>query len=203
MEHYYHAYADGNWAVAVAEHLHAIADIPFTRKFIGVVGTPANRAELLQHFPPPGRPWTQRQDGWELVAEAATGAEELTLDCIQRRTQDHDAAVLYCHTKGASSSNPFNGLWRRRMTASVVDWQRCTGLLATYDAAGPFWLTPQEHGRRIGDTPYFAGNFWWARAAYLRQLPQIPPGTARHWAEGWVGRSVACNAYNLLPGWPM
>jgi hypothetical protein len=48
--------------------------------------------------------------------------------------------------------------------------------------------------------PFFAGNFWWARASYLRTLE--PPLEESRWqAETWVSLGEP-KVYDVLPGWP-
>lgn len=191
LAHFYHAYADGNWKTAADEHLSAIAPIPFTHRCLGVVGTPRHRAEVSAYFP-----------GWEVVVEADTGYEDLTLNRLRAFAQDAEGKVLYAHTKGAGTSYWFNDLWRQRMTEGVAgQWQRCVTLLDSHDAVGSYWLTPQEWGAGVvGPIPLFAGNFWWATTAYLRKLPEIAP-ISRYEAEVWVGKNNP-KIFCLLAGWP-
>src|SRR5205823_955590 len=70
-----------------------------------------------------------------------------------------------------------------------------------YDACGPLLTIDPAHGYR-----YFAGNFWMARAAYLRGLPAYGefienPGTEafgpgdRHLAEIALNRTKQMRAY--------
>jgi hypothetical protein len=192
LAHWYHAFADGAWQAPVTEHLRAIEPIPFERKYLGVVGTPEHRAELLPHFP-----------GWEVVVEADTGYEELTLNCLRNYAQDAVSKVLYMHTKGASYPHPINDAWRRNMTKLAAgQWERCVALLDEYDVVGSYWLTPEKWGvKLIGPWPIFGGNFWWATTTHLRRLPPIVAPFTRWNSEVWVGKANP-RAFCLRDGWP-
>ena len=82
------------------------------------------------------------------------------------------------------------------MTRHVITgWRDCLDLLGQVDAVGCHWLPPQD-----GLWPFFGGNFWWATAAYLRQLPELD-WTTRWRAEDWIGIGQP-KVHDLLPGWP-
>jgi len=74
------------------------------------------------------------------------------------------AQVCYLHTKGASKPDPENPMWkywRRAMFEQVIDrWQEHITALATHDTSGPLWA---------GN--HYAGNCWWANAAWVASLP--------------------------------
>jgi hypothetical protein len=139
-----------------------------------VVGAASRRAVVAASLP------------GAVVVEAESGWEQVTLAALRDWVQDHDARVFYAHTKGAWSQSRLAEVWRQRMTEAVVDrWQHCVEALDSVEVAGPFWYRSPEpehadHGH------FFAGNFWWGRADYLRTLP-APRMTSRFDAEGWVG----------------
>jgi hypothetical protein len=65
----------------------------------------------------------------------------------------------------------------------------CKNMLATgYDAVGPLF---------VENPPYFAGNFWWAKASHIRTL-KLPTGT-RNEAEGWIGTNSRAKFFSLCP----
>lgn len=195
--HFYHLHAGGSWLPAVSGHVEAVkaAGLP-GRMLVGLVGPAHRRSEVAAFL-----------DGhlgagaWEPVAEAGEGFEQVTLTALRSWVHDHpgEAAVLYAHTKGAHNSNGYQDIWRQSMTARLVGgWLHCVDLLSEHDTVGCHWTLPEQ---RLADTaPCFAGNFWWARASYLRSLPEV--GMAdRGDAERWLGLGDP-QVFDLSPGWP-
>lgn len=130
-------------------------------------------------------------------------AENLTIVALEKWVRSHpDWAVLYFHSKGATrgSASTYDGYitkWREcLMKHCIHDWRLCvTALKNGFEAAGAHWLTGMGPDRSQN---LFAGNFWWAKAAYLMNLPSIfqrdriqMSGIAalesRHEAEVWIG----------------
>jgi hypothetical protein len=207
LRHFYHVYAGGGWAEAVAEHAAALGQAglscPVT---IGLVGPEEDRFRARERITERFYEWyLPEPDDW---IEADAGFEQVTLAPLREyalRCEDEEA-ILYAHTKGAYSNEPLNTEWRRSMTRFTVGrWVQCVSLISgdNYDTAGSHWLTPEEHHkppRFLVTTPMYGGNFWWARTDYLRKLP--PPGNDyRHQAEEWLGLAGP-RAYDFLPGWP-
>lgn len=195
IAHFYHVYAGGAWAPAAFEHAEALAAAEFpARPQVGIVGEDRDREVV--------RDWAQAE-GWEVVAEAEKGYEQVTLNVLRAWAADAPAGarVLYCHTKGAMNDHQgANTNWRREMTARVVgEWQIIQPLLDRRDAIGCCWKNQAEFPNFMGPETagHFAGNFWWATAAYLRKLPPVEAG-ARHKAETWIGRSRPVVA-DLMP----
>jgi hypothetical protein len=206
VRHYYHVHAAGAWSEPVREHAAALGESGFRGHVtVGMTGPPLDRARAREMIT------IRFADAGLLVArwlEEDKGFEQLTLQQVYYDVHQipGEFAVLYAHTKGAYDSTEFNALWRRSMTRHVVSvWGSNAKLLeGRYDAVGCHWLTPKKHhqperGRPV-TTPMFGGNFWMARASYLRRLP--PPGTEyRHQAEEWVGLGDP-KVRDLRPGWP-
>lgn len=205
IRHFYHVYGSGAWAGPAAEHAAALAQAGFTHPVtIGLVCAPGDR-ELVQKqvcglFEEEGLPlpdsWVFAASGWEQVTLAALRAYALA--CAE------DEAVCYAHTKGAWNDSRLSPYWRRSMTRHVIGgWRNCLRLLESHDTAGCHWLTPERHHRPphfVVRSPFYGGNFWWARSGYLGQLP--PPRTeSRFQAEEWIGLGRP-QAADLLPGWP-
>jgi hypothetical protein len=195
VRHFYHLYAGGAWAQPAIEHAAALAgfDGHITMSLVGPAGDRHSARVRLAPLLPIAVDWIE-VDG---------GSEQATLRAIAdwARTAG-DSVVLYAHTKGSHRQSIMQSAWRRSMTHSLLgQWRNCVELLKEYDTVGCHWLTPADSSDRFGDvrTPYYAGNFWWATASYLRRLP--PLGPERSDAEGWIGLGSP-RAYDLLPGWP-
>lgn len=179
LGHFYHVYADGAWEPIVFGHIdaltnsHLIQDLDFFR--VGIVGTEENRARVKDALP-----------FAEVVVEADKGWEQVTLNVLHETAKTFDGAIFYAHTKGAWSQSALADAWRISMTYDTVTrWRACVDALARVQAAGPYWLTSHEPEHKE-HRYFFAGNFWWARADYLRTLPR-PLTATRFQAEGWVG----------------
>lgn len=90
------------------------------------------------------------------------------------KTRPH-AYVLYLHAKGSTSKpeeRALNDNWRGCMMRNLVEnWRQCVkDLDGGYDVVGCHYMSGDQTppGQSI-----FAGNFWYAKASYLRTLPSI------------------------------
>lgn len=124
--------------------------------------------------------------------------ENLTILQIERWVPMHkDWAVLYFHCKGGSRppGDIKSANWRRCMSRLIWSWKQCVEDLEICDSVGVHWLTPPRTppGQYI-----WAGNFWWAKAAFLATLPRmvtrqrirmsgIGSPESRYEAETWIG----------------
>jgi hypothetical protein len=203
LAHFYHVYADGNWAPMVHEHCGALRRYGLYDALdvwaVGFVGTPDNIAAAratLDGLAP----------GYEVVATSSEGWEQETLNplwkwCRRRRAKGPRAALVgYGHTKGASRNDPIDQPWRRAMTYhNFVNWQRPVEALQNGTSiAGCYWHTGGPSSREgYGVGGMFGGNFWWTRADLLRQSP-APGMISRHYAEHWLGQ--LCEVTPLIPG---
>ena len=179
LGHYYHLYADGPWKPIFEEHWEKlrVSGLLFMLEFfrVGLVGSEENRARVRESLPMV-----------EIVAEASEGWEQVTLEKLLEGSQTFDGFIFYAHTKGASSNSELARQWRVSMTHDTVTrWRTCVEALYQADAVGPYWLKSDEPEHKE-HKHFFAGNFWWARAYYLRELPP-PRNDHRFQAEGWVG----------------
>jgi hypothetical protein len=206
IRHFYHLDANGRWLLPAREHVAALtaAGFPEGVSCVNITGKTARRLEV--------RDWLKCESGWPGVRaiEADGGFEQATLRVVRLWAIDNPGCVvMYAHTKGAFRPTEFNHEWRRSMTDDVVSgWKFCVSRLAYYEVVGPHWIdpvifphilnaSPEDGGSK---TPFFGGNFWWARTDYLAWLPV--PGTASRWdAERWIGLGRP-HAYDLRSGWP-
>lgn len=192
---FYHCFADGAYEQPVHEQAAALLDSGWGRRAVrvGVVGSPENRRAAVK---------LMRAYGLRVivVAEEASGFEQVTLRPLHRYAEQRPGGIMYAHTKGASNPSSWAHQWRASMTSLVVRrWRELSALLADFDIIGAHWLTPTDYPDSL-ITPFFGGNFWMARCGYLARLP--PVGHERADAEGWIGLGSAPRVLDLKPGWP-
>jgi hypothetical protein len=190
--HFFHCWADGNWRIPAEAHIRALTSSGFDGPItVGLVGTPAHRAEARDRF---DRAFTDVR-----FVEADHGHEEHTLRLVYEYVnQGNPGAVLYAHTHGAWHARDPRDV-ARLTRGSVEGWERCLGLLAdpAVDLVG---YLPRMHTRRHADGQLktgfgVKGNFWAATCDYLRTLeppPSLPP--TQTWRRGRNERWV-------LSGW--
>ena len=147
----------------------------------------------------------------KLLAHPATARGELpTLHYLQNWLPGHeDWYVLYFHLKGAIHKNELAYVaWRHRMQHVVIsNWKQCVlDMDQGIESVGAHWLTPKQYPALVS-SPFWGGNFWWAKASFLKTLPPMPEtATTRgefYLAESWIGRGPrppVVKDYN--PGWP-
>ena len=180
-----HSFARGPRSPVLAELLYAV-------EVSGLLGK-LDRLYIIhigEEIPPPGI--VRRYPGKvRLIHYSRDGCltERATLDLVRIFSDFHSSArILYLHTKGASYDppNPNVADWRRAMVHFLVErYFECLDALETSDLVGCNLLEqPHRH---------FSGNFWWANAMYLRNLPPVPTGD-RHEAEWWVLRHPGVDA---------
>lgn len=205
VHHYYHCYAAGAWSAPVRDHFTALgrAGLDDAAMTVGLVGPPRDRQAARERIEDMCRKWALAFPvAW---AEEDEGWEQVTLLRLYADLRDprvfppgEDAAVLYMHTKGASRDLDSSAAWRRSMTQALVsNWRQCTRLLWKHDAVGCHWVKAPEWPEQ---EPFFAGNFWWARASYLRTL-EAPLTESRWQPETWVSLGKP-KIHDMLPGWP-
>jgi hypothetical protein len=179
--HYYHLFAGGNWQAIANAHFDAIDEAGFPGEVrVGLVGDWRDR-------------WVARDmvtaRGASVCAEADFGFEQVTLRVLGAEVQAMEAAapVLYAHTKGAHHNWETQKPWREEMTDRLLRaWPARVADLRECDTTGVWWLTPEALPSCVA-TPYYAGNFWWATAGYLKTLPPVSYAS-RGEAEAWLGR---------------
>ncbi len=202
LYHFYHVFADGNWQPILIEHLATLKKSGLSERLstlhIGCVGHPENRRRV--------RHWLEALNvPFEMVTQADTGYEQVTLDSLYQFSLANQGWVLYAHTKGAANENDtvFRHRWRRSMSFFTIScWSQTITHLDTCDAVGCHWLTAEEYSVPIkSHYPFFGGNFWWARLDYLSRLGP-PTTTSRYHAESWIGQDPLIRIHDLRPGWP-
>lgn len=195
VHHYYHVYASGDWRTAVDEHFTTAQEAGFDPDIlvVGIVGSEHDRDEVIDAIVP--------YRNFFSIVEAREGWEHLTLDQMYQDATETEFYAVYGHTKGAAYPAEINTYWRRVMDKYTIrDWRNAVKKLeGHFHAVGPFWNQYME-----GQTPYFAGNFWWARSEAIAELGKVPD-TSRYEAEVWIGRvysefghPIFCNHNSIL-----
>ena len=132
--------------------------------------------------------------------------EGTTIHHIQElvHSTNEEFYVCYIHHKGISSGQ--SG-WRKYMQYwNIEKWKECVAKLDEgYDLCGASFLDNPPH-------PFYAGNFFWAKASYLRRCKRLKPPPEngfkpqfsgqphhRYDYECWHG-SGNPKAYDMHPG---
>jgi hypothetical protein len=127
-----------------------------------------------------------------------------TLKMLYDDCHNFDGKILYLHTKGATKDNQQTADWRRYMSYfNVAMWRKRRLELDLFDTTGVNLLgdkknysSPiEEWALHPSSAPlHYSGNFWWATASHVRNLPDPMVGYApsadwlrwRHMCEMWV-----------------
>ena len=130
-------------------------------------------------------------------------AENLTIIEIERWAPLHlDWLVLYKHSKGATHEpdshygKNVSAPWRRAMMEDLVmNWRQC---VADLESGADVACSHFMRGLADGTQNIAAGNFWWAKASFLANLPSmwlrerikqsgISAAESRFESEVWLG----------------
>ena len=183
------------------------------RMTIIVVSRWANARTEVQRRAPQAHVW-QVASGHEMATHIRLQADLAAIP--------DEALIFYAHSKGVTySESDARGPdelrkatdWRRTMAhLCIARWPEATRPLIgdDFDVSGAFYLTPERWkphcaamGIDFGDCPFFGGNFWWARAGFLKTLPKVDLSADRYFAERWIGmmpHRAASAFYNVWPG---
>ena len=196
IRHFYNAYSHG--PTQYSEHMAALRSsglLDECEMSVGLTGQPMAAAFL--------RASTEHT----VVAEDPKGWEQCTIAAMQSALPDmaDSDIVFYAHAKGSAFPSEFNDSWRKTMQHFNVDhWRTMVDALTDHDIACIWWISANYHPH-----PHPQGNYWWARAGYLKTLP--PVSMEDRWkAELFVGQGAprvfdaypgsAANAHVGLPG---
>lgn len=119
-----------------------------------------------------------------------------------------DWLVCFWHNKGVTHAwDQLNTVWRLCMERAVIrQWMQCVrDLNAGCDSVGAHWLTPEQY-RGIVHHPFWGGQFFWAKASFLGELPVLPdnPQKRDDWflSENWIGMGRRPKVKDYAPHWP-
>ena len=97
--------------------------------------------------------------------------EHPAMDLVDQLAAAEDLPILYFHTKAVRypSPDPFFETWRQYLNRFVAGADGWAAFLSgsDFDACGRLLMTELK----ADGLSFFAGNFWMARASYLRLLP--------------------------------
>lgn len=191
-------------------HLHLSADI-----YCAISGPLAERtARFVSLYD-----WVQILE----VSADDQAYEGLTLKKLYEHVHTHTAtqAVMYFHTKGISHMTGHSSLchvpginndrmfksvnsWRHQMEWGVIDkWRDALVKLNDHHVAGVNYC--------VHPWPHMSGNFWWARADYIRSLPHPTQAAYQHDEgdfgnidrmkyEKWIGlNQPRCFSFHNVP----
>ena len=105
--------------------------------------------------------------------------------------ENPEDVVIYLHSKGVSQ--PAGSLydnWRKWMLKYVVsEYSKCLELLKDNDTVGCNWIVGKPHSETCNTSGFWPGNFWMAKATYIRRLcDPITLNQNNRWeAEAWIG----------------
>ena len=196
----YHIYCDKGWQRMVRDQIGRLRESGLydvtTRLFVSVITRTDDDLQQLEGII--GR------EKMEVISATSDPRrfEYPALMFIRERAQSEDCLFYYFHTKGityqaaSDADRKFNAFkrnieaWRHMMEYSIFfKWRVAVNVLtADYDTCGCYRLPPIPQ-------PYYlyAGNFWWARATYLRRLPEFDEttfATNRFYAEEWLYKAA-------------
>jgi hypothetical protein len=185
----YHSAAMDGWRDVVREQMALLRYAGLTRAYATHVGGHEN--DLLEEA---------AHNGVTLKLDRADANvmhyETFAMLLIERLAKESDNPILYFHTKGVSASwHEGKTRWRRLMERLVVArWRENLTHLKDHDAVGVNWYAC--------DTPHFSGNFWLARADWLRKLPDFVTyhnsrKLVRYTCEFWIGSAPGCRPRSL------
>lgn len=141
-------------------------------------------------------------------------SELSTIAVLREWLPGHEDWIVFSHhSKCATRHDPLCVAWRGCMEKHLVhDWRECVRLLeAGFESVGCHWMTPERWGKSLlpSTTPYWGGNFWWAKASFLMTLPTLPESARpdhpddRFIAENWIGLGPRRpQVYDYHPNWP-
>jgi hypothetical protein len=106
-------------------------------------------------------------------------------DLVQ--STDEEFYVCYMHHKGISSNHHE---WRRYMQYwNIEKWKECIQHLDEgYDTCGASFLTADSPSLTCGPYPIYAGNFWWAKASYLRKCRILKTPEENNFQPQFIGQ---------------
>ena len=96
---------------------------------------------------------------------------------------DEEFYILYTHAKGNFTRTAPNVNWRNYMNYWCIErWRDCVAKLDEgYDLVGAGFLNNPPY-------PYFAGNFFWTRASYIRRCQKLIQPTENDFKPQFEGQ---------------
>jgi hypothetical protein len=132
-----------------------------------------------------------------------------TVNALREWSTAHkDWLVCFFHIKGVTHPwDELNTRWRQCMEKCVIkNWRRCVAdIQGGCDTVGAHWLTKEKYGPQV-TFPFWGGQFFWAKASFLSELPSVPnsPTCRQDWfiSENWIGMGRPPKIKDYAPHWP-
>jgi len=102
--------------------------------------------------------------------------------------------ILYIHDKGATHPLDNQAVYdwiELLLFFNVHHWRAAIKYLANYKVVCINFSIER-------DSPHCSGNFWWARADYIKTLIVPPPNPERHFYEFWIGTKLTRDIQTLF-----
>jgi hypothetical protein len=169
---YYHIYATDGVEPIIDEQLNLIKnhfDFPYKLNVgISIAGENESTSYILNKF--------------DSIGDIrAKGHEFVTLDLMEKDKEkfgDSDY-ILYLHTKGASKQNDPNYL-------NIVSWRQVMNYFNIEKVKNVFKLFEKTNFNTYGIllcNTFYSGNFWWAKADYIKTIDLLNVKRTRWNAE--------------------
>jgi hypothetical protein len=183
---FYHIAAMGNWQTVVEEHFDILRAAELQSVRVSYVGCPDGIDIVRQTAEEAGvQIAVMRND--PLLTAYETPAMRMIQDWAIGAPET--GSILYFHTKGVSAPNDQDKRkWRKLMNHEVLmNWQQLVPKLQSFDVIGVNW-------RNCQPVAHFSGNFWWARADWVRSLAPFDAYYENPlYPAGWdSGRRLGC-----------
>lgn len=204
---FYHVAGIAHWKEIVAEQLGLLKRAGFPGKVhIGFIGQPFEDGFIRRVAETNKLDFEVRHFGSDMAQfEFPTLAW-----CHEYCQVTQDRPVLYFHGKAVTNTRWQWTMWRWIMNAyNLTQWKTMTTVLRDHNCSGVSW-----HGNAF-PVGYFPGNFWWARASFIREFTEIndyilqfedclrhrnPQGfTRRHAAECWINSRMNADPFVAGP----
>lgn len=191
----YHIYCDTQWQSMVADQIASLKSSGLlertTKLYVSCITMHDGDLEEIKRIIDSPK--------LEIIAHYETPLkyEYPALDFIRMKSEQENCLFYYFHTKGITYQALETGdkafirfkrnieAWRKMMEYFLFNkWRVAVNTLCQgYDTYGSYRLPPPPH-------PYYlyAGNFWWARSKYIKQLPtfDLENIKERFFAEEWL-----------------
>jgi hypothetical protein len=189
---YYHIYAIEGADAIVKEQLSLIkANFKFPYKLnigISIADDDTSISNILSLF-----------NTSDLKDVRAKGNEFVTLELIEKDKEkfgDSDY-ILYLHTKGASKQSQSNYQnivsWRHLM--NYFNIERCESVFKIFEKTS--YNTYGVLLGQAGNWKIYSGNFWWARASYIKTIEMAGVRRNRFNAEvGYIQNGIDWKPYS-------
>src|SRR6185503_10571017 len=153
----YHIASMGNWKEVVLDQLSLLQEVGINEVRVTHVGYELEWIE-----------WAFKRFGITLhIVKSDPNTdhyETFAMIEIERLARESELPILYLHTKGVSNPGcQEKWLWRKAMEDHLIrNWKENLKALDDYDIVGVNWISRER--------PHFSGNFWMARASWIRKL---------------------------------